>query len=39
MAVWVSVDDPGDDVGEIGVGLDADELAGLDHRISELAQQ
>jgi len=26
----VVVDDAGDDVGEIGVGFDADELAGFD---------
>ena len=31
-AVGVAVDDAGDDVGEVGVRLDADELAGLDQR-------
>ena len=28
----MALDDAGDDVGEIGVGLDADQLAGLDER-------
>src|SRR5665213_2050046 len=32
LAVGMVVDDPGDDVGEVGLGLDAAELAGLDER-------
>ena len=32
LAVGMAVDDPGDDVGEIGVRIDAAELAGLDQR-------
>lgn len=32
LAVRVAIDDPGDDVGEICVRLDANELAGFDQR-------
>jgi hypothetical protein len=32
LAVGVAVDDPGDDVGKVGVRLYADEFAGLDQR-------
>jgi hypothetical protein len=30
--VWVAVDDPGYDVGEVGLRFDANELASLDQR-------
>jgi len=30
VALRITVDDPGDDVGEVGLWLDTDELAGLD---------
>ncbi|MGY4501291.1 hypothetical protein ACVWYH_005222 [Bradyrhizobium sp. GM24.11] len=32
FAVWVTIDDLCDDVGEVGVWFDIDELAGLDQR-------
>ena len=32
LAVGMAVDDPGDDVGEVGLRIDAVELAGLDQR-------
>jgi hypothetical protein len=32
LIVWMAVDDPGDDVGEISVGFDTAEFAGFDQR-------
>jgi hypothetical protein len=33
--VWVAVDDPGDDVGEVSLRFDANELASLDQRSND----